>query len=166
MRPPSQSFGIFRNGISLQNRTFATLLLLGLGSWAQDSSVFRSQLCAQAALTSRLVKGSKPQWSTISSRSGSSMRLVSRSCNDVPNSLIEHALQISLCERRTLQVLVCPDLLCNNQCLVIRNWLHALLSQALKCSRILSQVELRTNEDDGDRGSMVINLGEPLCQRS
>ena len=82
----------------------------------------------------------------------------------VPNSLVEHALQISLSECGTLQVLVCPDLLSDDQGLVIRNWLHALLSQALKCSGILSQVELRTNEDDRHGRSMVINLGEPLRQ--
>jgi len=114
---PAQCIRPFENGISLQNRTFAALLLHRLGSWAQDSS----------------------------------------------NSLVKHALQIPLRKRRTFQVLVCPDLLCNDQGLVVRNWLHALLSQALKCSGILSQVELRTNEDDGDGGSMVINLGEPLC---
>jgi hypothetical protein len=67
-----------------------------------------------------------------------------------------------LSKSRALQVLVCPDLLRNDQGLVIRNWLHALLSQAIKCSGILSQVELRANEDDGNGWSMVIDLGEPL----
>lgn len=94
------------------------------------------------------------------------MRLVSRGgqarANNVPNSLIEHALEVSLSKSRAFQVLVCPDLFRNDQGLVIRNWLHALLSQAIKCSGILSQVELRANEDDGNGWSMVIDLGEPL----
>jgi len=58
---------------------------------------------------------------------------------------------------------MCPDLLRNDQGLVIRDWFHALLSQALQGSRVLSQVELRTNEDNWDGRSMVVNLGEPLC---
>jgi len=87
---------------------------------------------------------------------------ITRKQLDVPDSFIEDTLQVSLRQGRALQVLVGPNLLRNDQCLVIRNWLHALLSQALKCSGILSQVKLCANEDNGDGWGMVIDLREPL----
>ncbi len=85
-------------------------------------------------------------------------------CFHIPDRFIEYALQVSLGQGRTFQVLVCSDLLRNNQGLVIRDWLHTLLSQAFECGWVLSQIEFRTNEDDGDRRGMVIDLGEPLEQ--
>lgn len=68
----------------------------------------------------------------------------------LPDSLIENTLEVTLSQRRTLQVLVCSNLLGNDQGLVIRNRLHSLLPQALKCSRVLAEIELGANQDDGN----------------
>lgn len=73
----------------------------------------------------------------------------------VPDSLIEDALQVSLGQCATLQVLVGPNLFSNDQSLVIRDWLHSLLLQALQGVGVFSQIQLGTNEDDGNRGCMM-----------
>ena len=80
----------------------------------------------------------------------------------VPDSLVEDALQISLRQGRTLEVLVRPDLLGAQQGLVVRDGLHPLLSERLERGGVLSQIELGPDEDDGDVGCMVVDLGVPL----
>jgi hypothetical protein len=54
------------------------------------------------------------------------------------------------------------DVLGDHQGLVVRHGLHALGAQALEGSRVLSQVELGADEDDGDGGGVVVDLREPL----
>jgi hypothetical protein len=85
-----------------------------------------------------------------------------RGNKNAPDSFIKHTLQVPLSQGGTFQVLVCSNLLCDNQGLIVGDWLHTLLSQALEGSGILSEIELRADEDDGNRGRMVVNLGEPL----
>jgi hypothetical protein len=85
---------------------------------------------------------------------------------NIPDSLIEHALQISLGEGRAFQVLVGANLLGHDQGLIIRYGLHSLGSQALQGSWVFSQIKLGADEDDGDRGRMVIDLREPLDTHS
>ena len=57
---------------------------------------------------------------------------------------------------------MCADLLGADQGLVVRNGLHTLGPKALKGASVFSQIELGSDEDDGDVGSMVVDLGVPL----
>lgn len=82
---------------------------------------------------------------------------------DKPNGLVEDAFKIPLCQGRAFEVLVCPDLLGAQECLVVGYGLHSLLSQRLESRGILSQIELCAHQDNGDVGRMVVNFGEPLC---
>lgn len=81
---------------------------------------------------------------------------------NLPNSLVEDALEISLSQGGTLKVLVSPDLLGAEQRLLVRYGLHALLSQGLEGGGVLSKIELGADEDDWDIGRVVVNLGVPL----
>lgn len=73
-----------------------------------------------------------------------------------------HVLQVTLCQRRALQVLMCADLLGHGQGLLVRDGLHLTGSEGLSGRAIVSQVELSADKDDGDVGGMVIDLGVPL----
>lgn len=62
-----------------------------------------------------------------------------------PDSLVEDALEIPLRQGRALEVLVCLDLLCAHESLVVRDSLHALLAEGVERGGILSQIELRAD---------------------
>lgn len=81
-----------------------------------------------------------------------------------PNSLIEHALQVPLRECRALEVLLCLDLLRHHDGLLILDGRHLLLPQALARGLVIAQIQLRADEDDGDAGGVVLDLGIPLCR--
>ncbi len=46
--------------------------------------------------------------------------------------------------------------------LIVRHWLHPLLPQRFHRSRILSQVELGANQDNGDIRGVMVDFGVPL----
>jgi len=54
------------------------------------------------------------------------------------------------------------DILCALQSLVVRHGLHALLPKCLEGGRVFPEIELRTDEDDGDIRRMVVDFGVPL----
>ena len=83
---------------------------------------------------------------------------------DIPYRLVEDSLQTSLCESRTLDVFDGPNLLFDLICSLERDGLHLLLSQALLRHRIISKIELCTDENNGDIGRMVFDLGVPLSE--
>ncbi len=58
---------------------------------------------------------------------------------------------------------MCADLLGAEQGLVVRHGLHPLLPQRLEGARVLPQIQLGADEDDGDIGGMMVDLGVPLC---
>lgn len=73
-------------------------------------------------------------------------------------------------ECRTLQVLVNSNLLQDDQILVVGDWLYFLLSQALKCSRVLAEIAylggeelhiLRAKGQDQHR-SLNVSLGDGM----
>ena len=55
-----------------------------------------------------------------------------------------------------------PDLLGADESLIVRYRLHSLRPQALKSCRVLSQVKLGADQDNGNVGRMMIDLGVPL----
>lgn len=61
---------------------------------------------------------------------------------------------------------MCADLLGHGQGLLVRDRLHLAGSQGLGGCAIVSQVELGADQDDGDIGGVVFDLGVPLagCQ--
>lgn len=79
-----------------------------------------------------------------------------------PDCLVKNALQVSLCERRALEVLLCLDLLGDHDGLLVLDGGHLLLAQRLLGSLIVAQIELCADEDDGYARCVVVNLGIPL----
>lgn len=80
----------------------------------------------------------------------------------IPDSLIKDTLEISLCESGALEILVSLDLLGTGKGLLVGNGLHSLLSEGFECSGILAKIELGADQNDGDVGSVMIDLGIPL----
>lgn len=79
-----------------------------------------------------------------------------------PNCLVEDALQVALCEGRALEVLLRLDLLGNHDCLLVLDGGHLLLAQRLLGGLVVSQIELRADEDDGHARRVMVDLGVPL----
>ena len=86
-------------------------------------------------------------------------------CN-APNGLVKHALEVALGQGRALEVLVRLDILRAEKGLVVRHGLHALLAQGVQGRRVFPEVELGSDEDDGDVGRVMIDLGVPLGKRA
>jgi hypothetical protein len=84
----------------------------------------------------------------------------------VPDSLVKHALQVALSERGALEILMCADLLGDGQGLLVRDGLHLAGAQGFGRGAVISQVELGADQDDGDVGGVVFDLGVPLILRS
>lgn len=82
----------------------------------------------------------------------------------VPDSLVKHALQVALSECGALEVLMCADLLGDGQGLLVRDGLHLAGAQGFGGGAVVSQVELGADQDDGDVGGMVLDLGVPLLR--
>ena len=87
---------------------------------------------------------------------------LSSSSRCIPNCLVENTLQVTLCEGGAFQVLLCFDLLGDYNCLLVLNWRHLLLPERLFGGLVVSQIELRTDKNDGHAWCMVVNLGVPL----
>ena len=81
---------------------------------------------------------------------------------DVPNRLVENALEVALRERRAFQVLLCLDLLGDHDSLLILNGRHFLLPQRLLGAFVVPQVQLCANEYDGYAGRMMVDFWVPL----
>ena len=54
------------------------------------------------------------------------------------------------------------DLLRAHQSLVVRDGLHSLLAERLKGRGVFTEIELGSDEDDGDVRRMMVDLGIPL----
>ena len=80
----------------------------------------------------------------------------------IPDGLVEHALEVALGQGGALQVLVGLDLLGTEKGLVVRYGVHAFLAQRFERRGVFPEIELRSDEDDGDVGRVVIDLGVPL----
>lgn len=76
--------------------------------------------------------------------------------------LVEHALEVSLRERGALQVLHGLDLLGHLHRLLVLDRCHLSLPKLLADFRIVSEIELRADEDDGDAGCVMLDFGVPL----
>ena len=82
----------------------------------------------------------------------------------LPDSLVKDALEVPLRQGRALEVLVRLNLLGAHERLVVRDGLHPLLAQRLERVGVLPEVELGADEDDGDVGCVVVDLGVPLIE--
>lgn len=60
---------------------------------------------------------------------------------------------------------MCPDVLGGSQCLIVGDRLHSLLTKAVDGRRILPQIKLRADQDNGDVGRMMTDLWVPLLLR-
>jgi hypothetical protein len=80
----------------------------------------------------------------------------------IPNSLVKNALQVSLGQSRALEVLLRLDIRSNLQGLLVCDGRHLLGAERFDGCGVLAQIELGANQDDGDAGGMVFNLGVPL----
>jgi hypothetical protein len=79
-----------------------------------------------------------------------------------PDGFVKDALEVALSEGRALHVLDRLDLLGNANGLFVLDGCHLLLSQTLLGALVVAEIELGSDQDDGDAGCMVINLGVPL----
>ena len=87
---------------------------------------------------------------------------VARGASHIPDSFVEHTLQIALCKGRTFEVLVRTDLLGHGQRLLVRYGFHLSCAKAVCGRSIVSQVQLGTDEDDRDIGGMMFDFRIPL----
>lgn len=85
---------------------------------------------------------------------------------NVPDGLVKDALKVALGEGGALEVLMGLDLLGAEEGLVVRHGIHALLAQGVERCGVFAEVELRPDEDDGDVGRVVVDLGVPLQGRA
>lgn len=79
-----------------------------------------------------------------------------------PNRLIEYALQPLLCQRGTLQVLIRMNIPRHLVTLCIRDGLHPPIAQLGDGLWVLSQIQLGTDEDGGDVGSVMRDFRPPF----
>jgi hypothetical protein len=84
---------------------------------------------------------------------------------NIPNGFIKDAFEVALREGRTFEILVRSDLLGDGQGLLVRDRLHLSLSEGFCRRGIVPQIELGTNKNDGNIGSMVLDLWVPLLER-
>lgn len=57
---------------------------------------------------------------------------------------------------------MCANLLGHSQGLFVRDGLHLASAEGFRSRAVVSQIELGTDEDDGDIGGVVFDLREPL----
>lgn len=86
----------------------------------------------------------------------------------LPDSLVKDALEVPLRQGGTLNVLVddlvrLVDLLDVVEHVLVLDRLHVLLGQGGSRSRVISKIDLGTDEDNGGSRRVVGDLGEPLC---
>lgn len=84
------------------------------------------------------------------------------------NSLVKNTLEVSLRQSGTLDVFVddfvgLVDLLDVVEHVLVLDRLHVLLGQGGPGGRVISKIDLGTDEDDGSSRRVVGDLGEPLC---
>ena len=80
----------------------------------------------------------------------------------IPDGLVEDTLEVALCEGRALHVLDGLDLLGDADSLLVLNGCHLLLSQTLLGALVITKIELGSDQNDGNAGCVVLNLGVPL----
>lgn len=85
----------------------------------------------------------------------------------LPNSLVKNTLEVSLRQSGTLDVFVddfvgLVDLLDVVEHVLVLDRLHVLLGQGGPGGRVISKIDLGTDEDDGSSRRVVGDLGEPL----
>jgi len=85
-----------------------------------------------------------------------------RGSRDLPDGFVKHALQVTLCQSRTFEVLMCADLLGHGQSLFVGDSFHLARAEGFRGCAVIPQIELGTDEDDGDIGGVVFDFGEPL----
>jgi hypothetical protein len=94
------------------------------------------------------------------------MDIPRRGSKDLPDGLVKHALQVALCQSRTFKVLMCANLLGHGQSLFVGDSFHLACAEGFCGRAVISQIELGTDEDNGDIGGVVFDFGEPLSRVS
>jgi hypothetical protein len=61
---------------------------------------------------------------------------------------------------------LCLDLLGDHDSLLVLDWRHLLLPQRLLGVLVVPQIQLRSDEYDGDARRVMVNLGVPLFRVS
>lgn len=81
---------------------------------------------------------------------------------DIPDCLVKDTLEVALCERRALEVLLRLDFLCDHDGLLVLDGRHLLLPERLLCGFIVPKIELCAYEDDWYAGRVVVDFWVPL----
>lgn len=79
-----------------------------------------------------------------------------------PDRLVENVLEVALCQSGALEVLDRTDLLCDRDRLLVLDRGHLLLAQAFTGGLVVTEIEFGADEDDGDAGRVMVDLGKPL----
>ena len=80
------------------------------------------------------------------------------------DGLVENAFEISLSKSRALQIFDCFDVFRYLDGLFILYWCHLPLSKLLSDFGVVSKVEFRSHEDDGNAWRMMFDFRIPLRQ--
>lgn len=76
--------------------------------------------------------------------------------------LIEHILQLVLCQSRALHVFDSAQFLRHAITVFLPDRLHLLASELVPDTGIVAQISLRTDDQAGDTGAVVVDFGEPF----
>ena len=76
--------------------------------------------------------------------------------------LIKHILQLVLCQSRALHVFHGAKLLCHAITVLLSDGLHLLAGELVPDAGIVAQISLRADNQAGDTGAVVVDLGEPF----
>lgn len=76
--------------------------------------------------------------------------------------LVKDILQLVLRQSRALHIFNCAQILGHTITVLLPNRLHLLASQLLLNTRVVAQIGLGADDQAGDTGAVVVDLGEPL----
>lgn len=82
---------------------------------------------------------------------------------NTPDRFVKYALESLLCERRALEIAHGANLFGHLAALAVGNRCHPALTEARIHLRVLTQVQLGSNEQNGGIGGVVRHLRPPLC---
>lgn len=76
--------------------------------------------------------------------------------------LVKHILELVLRQRTALDVFNRAEVLCHTLTILSADRGHLLLGKLLSDAGVISQIDLGSDNEAGNAGAVVVNLGEPL----
>jgi hypothetical protein len=76
--------------------------------------------------------------------------------------LVKYILELVLRQSTALDVFNRAEVLCHTLTVLSADWGHLLLGKLLSDAGVISQIDLGSDNEAGNAGAVVVNLGEPL----